>query len=68
MKPEEISVRIIGRMKEIGLKLTRQRLEIIDLLAREKTHPSAHDVFVKARKKAPTISLSTVWIFSREKD
>ena len=48
-------------MKEKGLKLTHQRLEIIDILAREKSHPSASAILAEARKKAPTISLSTVY-------
>jgi len=61
MNRQEIKKRIIEGMKEKGLKLTRQRLEIIDLLAREKTHPSASSIFVEARKKEPSISLSTVY-------
>jgi len=48
-------------MKEKGLKLTRQRRQIIDILAREKSHRSALAILVKARKKAPSISLSTAY-------
>ncbi len=61
MESQEIKRRIIEGMKEKGLKLTRQRLEIIDIIAREKSHPSASAILMKARTKAPTISLSTVY-------
>jgi len=61
MESQEIKRRIIEGMKERGLKLTQQRLEIIDILSREKSHPSASTIFVEARKKAPSISLSTVY-------
>ncbi|WP_223924085.1 Fur family transcriptional regulator [Geobacter sp. AOG2] len=43
------------------MKLTSQRLEIIDVLTRDKSHPSALSIFKKAREKYPAISLSTVY-------
>jgi Fe2+ or Zn2+ uptake regulation protein len=61
MKSEEIRRRIIEGMKEKGLKLTSQRLVIVDIIAASRSHPSAADVFAAARKKAPRISLSTVY-------
>jgi Fe2+ or Zn2+ uptake regulation protein len=48
-------------MKEKGLKLTSQRLVIVDIIAGSRSHPSATDVFIEARKQAPRISLSTVY-------
>jgi Fe2+ or Zn2+ uptake regulation protein len=61
MKPDDIRRRIIEGMKEKGLKLTSQRLVIVDILAGTKSHPSAADIFSEAKKKVPTISLSTVY-------
>jgi Fur family peroxide stress response transcriptional regulator len=61
MNSNEIRTRIIDGMKEKGLKLTSQRLVIIDILAGSRSHPSASDVFADARKQAPSISLSTVY-------
>ncbi len=61
MESQEIKRRIIKGMKEKGLKLTRQRLQIIDILAREKSHPSSFAILAEARKKEPSISLSTVY-------
>ena len=58
---DEIKRRMIKTLKERGYKLTPQRLEIIDLLSKDRTHASAMDVFMKARKKAPRMSMSTVY-------
>ncbi len=62
MKPEKIKKRVIQGMRQHGLKLTRQRLAVIDIIAGEKSHPSAASVFAKARKRVPQISLSTVYL------
>jgi Fe2+ or Zn2+ uptake regulation protein len=53
---------IIKRMREKRLKLTPQRLAIIDVLV-EKTplHPSASMVYWEVKKQTPGISLSTVY-------
>jgi Fe2+ or Zn2+ uptake regulation protein len=61
MTRQEIKKRILDGMRENGLKLTRQRLAVIDIIAGEKSHPTATAVFAKARKKVPQISLSTVY-------
>lgn len=59
--PEEIKRRLIKNLKEKGYKLTPQRVEIIDLLSKDTTHASAMDIFKKVRKRAPQISVSTVY-------
>jgi len=61
MKPAEIKRRIIEGMKKHGLKLTRQRLTVVDIIAGDKSHPSAASIFARARKKVSSISLSTVY-------
>ncbi len=58
---EEIKRKLTTSLKEKGYKLTSQRLEIINLLSKETTHPGAMDIFKKVRKKAPQISMSTVY-------
>lgn len=60
-EPEEIKRRSIKNLKEKGYKLTPQRLEILDLLSKDTTHASAMDIFKKVRKRAPRISMSTVY-------
>lgn len=59
--PEEIERGLIANLRQRGYKLTSQRLEIISLLARDRTHPGAMDLFRKVRKRAPRISMSTVY-------
>jgi Fe2+ or Zn2+ uptake regulation protein len=53
---------IIKKMRERGLKLTPQRLAIIEVLV-DKTplHPGARIIYQEARKKVRGISLSTVY-------
>jgi Fe2+ or Zn2+ uptake regulation protein len=58
---EEIKRKLITSLKEKGYRLTSQRLEIINLLSKETTHPGAMDILNKVRKKAPQISTSTVY-------
>jgi Fe2+ or Zn2+ uptake regulation protein len=53
---------IVEKMKERGLKLTSQRLAIIDVLAdKALLHPSANLVYYEAKKRVKSISLSTVY-------
>jgi len=58
---DEIKKRLIKDLKEKGYKLTPQRTAIINILSKEKIHPRALDIFKKARKKVPQISMSTVY-------
>jgi Fe2+ or Zn2+ uptake regulation protein len=59
--PENIEKRLIESLRKKGYKLTAQRLEIISLLARDRTHPGAGDIFRKVRKRVPQLSMSTVY-------
>lgn len=53
---------IIGRLREKGLKITPQRLAIIDVLVEQRhLHPGARLIYEKARKKKEGLSLSTVY-------
>lgn len=44
-----------------GLRLTRQRQEVYNILMEERDHPTASIVFSRVRKKMPAISLATVY-------
>lgn len=44
-----------------GLKVTAQRLAVLEALASAHGHPSAEEVHERLRRKHPTISLSTVY-------
>jgi Fe2+ or Zn2+ uptake regulation protein len=53
---------IIKKMREKRLKLTSQRLAIIDVLVeRTPLHPSANTVYREAKKRTEGLSLSTVY-------
>ncbi|MFO0754130.1 MAG: Fur family transcriptional regulator [Thermodesulfovibrionales bacterium] len=49
------------KFKETGLKLTPQRLAILDYLEGNCEHPSAEDVYRAVSKKFPTMSFATVY-------
>ncbi len=48
-------------VKEAGVKLTHQRLEIFRELARTEDHPDAETLFRAVRRRMPTVSLDTVY-------
>jgi len=47
--------------KQIGLKLTPQRLAILEYLKDNREHPSAADIYAAVSKKFPTMSFATVY-------
>ena len=49
------------KYKDIGIKLTPQRLAILDYLAGNTGHPSAEDIYRALLEKFPTMSLATVY-------
>ena len=44
-----------------GLRMTRQRREVLAVILRDRDHPTANDVFRRAQDRMPTISLATVY-------
>ena len=58
---KEIKARILNGLREKGFKLTPQRLEIIDILSGDRSHPNAQSIYRRAKKKVPRISMSTVY-------
>lgn len=49
------------RCKQLGLRVTRQRLEIYRAVASSCNHPCAEHVLQQVRKKLPNVSLDTVY-------
>lgn len=47
--------------RELGLKLTPQRIAILDYLKDNKEHPSAEDIYKAVSKNYPTMSFATVY-------
>jgi Fur family peroxide stress response transcriptional regulator len=48
-------------LREAGLRLTHQRLEIVRIIAADETHPDVETVYRAVRERVPTISLDTVY-------
>lgn len=44
-----------------GLRLTRQRQEVYNVLMEKRDHPTANQVFTRVRNRIPSISLATVY-------
>jgi len=55
------SFELMDKYREIGFKLTPQRIAILDYLTGNKDHPSAEDIFRAVSIKFPTMSLATVY-------
>lgn len=47
--------------RQFGLKLTPQRLAILEYLKDNREHPSAADIYAEVSKKFPTMSFATVY-------
>jgi Fur family peroxide stress response transcriptional regulator len=58
---------LIGQLKEKGLKITPQRMAIINALVENRyEHPGATLIFNEARKTTKRVSLSTVYATLKE--
>lgn len=53
--------RLSQGLREAGLRLTHQRLEIVRVLAADETHPDVESVYRAVSERVPTISLDTVY-------
>jgi Fe2+ or Zn2+ uptake regulation protein len=52
---------MLSSVRGAGLKLTPQRMAIVEELAADETHPTAQDIFDRLRAKMPTMSFATVY-------
>jgi len=48
-------------LRDAGLRLTHQRLEVVRAIAADETHPDVETVYEAVRERVPTISLDTVY-------
>jgi Fe2+ or Zn2+ uptake regulation protein len=44
-----------------GIRLTKQREEVFAMLLQNKDHPTAAELFLRAKKRMPSISLATIY-------
>ncbi len=52
---------VANKYRDIGFKLTPQRIAILDYLEGNRGHPSAENIYKAVSKKFPTMSLATVY-------
>lgn len=53
--------RINERLATSGFRFTPQREQVYNVLLRERDHPTAEQVFMRAKKAMPDISMATVY-------
>ncbi len=44
-----------------GFRFTHQRQQVYDVLLEQRDHPTAEEVFIRAKKSSPNISMATVY-------
>ena len=49
------------RLTTGGLRLTPQRQQVYDVLIQKRDHPTAEEVFIRAKQAMPDISMATVY-------
>jgi len=52
---------MINKLKKLGLKLTPQRLAILNFLEGNTKHPSAEEIYNQLKPQYPSLSLATVY-------
>lgn len=52
---------MLDKLKEIGLKATRQRLAILKILEGNTSHPSAEEIYEQLKEDYSSLSLTTVY-------
>ncbi|MGJ3241382.1 MAG: Fur family transcriptional regulator [Opitutales bacterium] len=53
--------RLDQALESSGLRSTRQREQIFDVLMARRDHPTADEIYARAKQAMPTISLATVY-------
>jgi Fur family transcriptional regulator, ferric uptake regulator len=51
----------VSDLRSEGVRVTRQRLAILQVLQEATDHPRAEDILLRARKQDPSVSLATVY-------
>jgi Fe2+ or Zn2+ uptake regulation protein len=57
----KLPTELLHRFAASGIRLTKQREEVLGLLMQKRDHPTAAEVFLRAKKRMPSISLATVY-------
>jgi len=60
-KRVQIDSRFTEQLASRGFRLTPQREHVYNVLLRERDHPTAEQVFMRAKRSMPEISMATVY-------
>jgi Fur family peroxide stress response transcriptional regulator len=52
---------LVDALRAAGLKLTPQRLSIVEHIAHDETHPTAQELYERLRPRFPTMAVATVY-------
>lgn len=55
------AARMLEGLRRAGLKLTPQRVSIVEAFADDPSHPTAQEIFERLRARMPTMSFATVY-------
>jgi len=58
---DKLNQRMLKALRQRGIRLTPQRLEIVRILTHDRTHPGARAILSRAQAKVPYMSISTVY-------
>ena len=56
-----IDANLQEHLEKSGLRMTAQRQHVFDVLRDKRDHPTAEEVFIRAKKGMPDISMATVY-------
>jgi Fe2+ or Zn2+ uptake regulation protein len=60
-KPKEKALAMIATLRERGLRITPQRIALVEAFASDDAHPTAQDLFERLRPSFPSMSFATVY-------
>lgn len=52
---------MVRKLRDLGLRITPQRLAILEVLAESEGHPGAEEIYAAVRERFPTTSIATVY-------
>ena len=53
--------KIVQRLKELGYRITPQRIAIVEIITRDDNHPTVDQVYMKVKNDFPMTSRATVY-------
>lgn len=57
----EFKSELDGKLSQLGLRPTKQREHVFGVILSRRDHPTADEIYVRAKEGMPTISLATVY-------